>query len=233
MGTGCLRRPRPPQVLLRSIRPSVRRQAGAALLAALLLMLALLMLGVSAAHTALAGAKSARNERERQIAFAAAEAALADAERDIDGGANPSSARAMAFAGGDASVFAAGCADAGSGLCRHVAPPAAPAWQSADLAGDPACCAAYGAYTGASMPAGVGLLPAAAPRYIVELLPQPAGGGHLYRITALGVGSHGRTRVVLQSYYRKAAVPGQPGQRSGWREIANWQELHQAAIEAK
>jgi type IV pilus assembly protein PilX len=201
------------------------RERGAALVTMLFLMLALLMMSLSATRAALAGAKSARYERDRQVAHAAAEAALADAERDIDGAAGPASPRTAIFTAPDADAFAERCAGQAekAGLCK-VAPGAAPpAWQAADLAGEAGV--EYGRFSGRVLPAGAGSLPAAAPRYLVELLP---GAQPLFRITALGVGADPATVVVLQSYYRRA-VGGAPGRRLGWREIANWPELHRAA----
>jgi Tfp pilus assembly protein PilX len=215
------------------------REPGAALVTALVLVLAVLMLGVSAARIALNAGKSARLERERHIALQAAEAALADAELDIAGGAEPASARAAALAAGSAAAFADGCGRSGDGLglCRAAAEPAAPVWQAADLAGDVAV--PYGRFTGAGMPLGGGLLPARAPRYIIERLAPPGSeaGGILYRITAIGFGSRASIRVVLQSVYRRAPAGGGPGpvalpeKRISWREIANWPELHAAATE--
>jgi Tfp pilus assembly protein PilX len=214
-------------------------ERGFALVTALLLMLAVLMLAVSAARIALNAGKSARLERERHIALQAAEAALADAERDIAGGAEPASARAAALAAGSAAAFAEGCGRTGDGLglCRARAAPAPPAWQAADLAGDAAV--PYGRFTGAGMPTGSGLLPARAPRYIIERLAPPGSGtaAILYRITAIGFGSHESARVVLQSVYRRAPAGGSPAplalpeKRISWREIANWPELHAAAAE--
>ena len=64
-----------------SARAILHHEGGAALLIALVLLLAVLIVGVSAARTALDTEKSARNMRDRLIAFQAAEAALADAER--------------------------------------------------------------------------------------------------------------------------------------------------------
>ncbi|HBF50447.1 MAG TPA: hypothetical protein DDX04_08855, partial [Massilia sp.] len=69
--------------------------------------------------------------------------------------------------------------------------------------------------------------PSQAPRYIVELLAS-AGADPLYRITAIGFGASEATRVVLQSYYRRATAT-MPAQRLGWREVANWPELHAAS----
>lgn len=219
---------------------SSSRERGAALVTALFLMLAVLMIGVAAARSAVNGAKAARHERDRQVALLAAEAALADAERDIEGGADPGSERAALLAGGSQAAFADGCAGSGArfGLCARTAPPAAPAWQAADLA-DPAIAVGYGSFTGAALPTGAGLLPARPPRYVIELLAVPGAtpsAGSFYRITALGFGSGEATRVVLQSTYRKASAgaPPEPAplpeKRISWREVANWPELHAAAI---
>jgi type IV pilus assembly protein PilX len=220
-------------------------QRGAVLVVALCLMLAVLMIGVSAARSALDAAKSARHERDRHTAFGAAQAALADAERDIEGGAGPASPRTALFAPGSSTGFVAGCGAAGDnlGLCALAAPPAAPAWQSAGLAHDGGVGVAYGSFTGAVMPTGTGLLPARLPRYLVELVPIPGSAppaGRVYRVTAIGFGSNDATRVVVQAYYHKplpalpgapAAVAGLPAGRISWREIANWDALHRATLE--
>lgn len=209
--------------------PPYIRQQGAVLATVLFLMLAVLMMSVSSTRAALMAATSARVERDRHVAFAAAEAAMLDAERDIDGAAGPASPRAAIFAHGDAGAFMDGCGGGAerSGLCRLAAPPAAPAWQAADLAGERAV--EYGRFSGWEMPTGAGLLPARPPRYLIELLPAP-GAQPRYRITAIGFGADAATIVVLQSYYTRAAAGGGgAGRRLGWREIANWPELHRAA----
>jgi len=192
------------------------REQGAVLMVALCVMLALLIVAVSAARTALNAEKSARAERDRQIAFQAAEAALADAERDIEAPAG--SARGVMFARGSTAGFVAGCG-AGAhnpalGLCRYVHK-AIPAWQRSALAEDQSAgvrTVAYGQFTGARMPVGKGTLPARLPRYVIELMPFARAGedaarhtGNFYRITAIGFGASAATRVVLQSMYLKAA----------------------------
>jgi type IV pilus assembly protein PilX len=58
---------------------SSARQSGAALLIALVALIVVMLLGVAAAQTALMNEKSSRNDRDRQLAFQAAEAALHDA----------------------------------------------------------------------------------------------------------------------------------------------------------
>jgi len=93
-------------------------QGGIALLTALLLMLAVLMTSIAAARSAINGARSAQHERDRMLALQGAMAALADAERDIDGGSDPGSARAAALAAGQAAAFAAGCRG-GTPRCRR------------------------------------------------------------------------------------------------------------------
>ena len=208
------------------------RQQGAALATVLFLMLAVLMMSASSMRAALSAAKSARYERDRQVALAAAEAALVDAERDIDGAAGPTSPRTAIFATNDAGAFMERCTGGAerSGLCRLNGPAGVPAWQAADLAGDLAV--EYGRFTGRSMPTGAGLLPARPPRYLIELLPAPAplhGTAPRYRITAIGFGAEAGTVVVLQGAYQRAAGAATAGRRLGRREIANWPELHRAA----
>ena len=51
-------------------------QSGAALLTMLMMLMLVLMLGIAAAQIALQAGKLSRNERDRHIAFTAAEAAL-------------------------------------------------------------------------------------------------------------------------------------------------------------
>ena len=200
------------------------RPKGVALLTALFVLLALTIIGMSAAQTALNAEKSARIERDRHLAFQAAEAGLLDAEHDIEGGADPASARAALFANASALGFVDGCgagpASANLGLCAYT--PAAPAWQLAALdapanaANAPGAGATattpYGKFTGAVLPVGAGALPARAPRYVIELMPLARAGedaghraGNLYRITAIGFGARDTTHVVLQAFYRKVA----------------------------
>lgn len=194
-------------------------QHGAALLVTLCILLALMMLGVGAMRAALGDEKSARGERDRAIALQAAQAALADAERDIEGGAAPTSARAALFARG-APGFAPGCgagkANPALGLCGRSDPPAAPAWQSARLDQDDGANAhyvEYGWFTAAFMPVGRGTLPARLPRYIIEHIPlvragHAANGAEepFYRITAIGFGTTATHHVVLQAYYLKTST---------------------------
>jgi type IV pilus assembly protein PilX len=203
-----------------------RREGGIALLTALILMLAVLMTGIASTRGALQSARAAAHERDRGLAVQMADSALFDAQRDIEGGLEPGSARANAIAHGDPDAFVGGCGGGRpySGLCAHQ-PDAAQ--QAALLAEDDGPAVVFGSFTGSAMPEGEGGLPAEAPRYLIELMPA-SPDGQLYRITARGAGSMPGTYAALQAYYRKP-LDGAPGRRVGWRELGNWSELYAAA----
>lgn len=192
-------------------------QRGAALVTALLIMLALMIVAVSAARAALHAEKTARGERDHTMAFQAAEAALADAERDIEGGIDPGSARAALFARNSVQGFERDCGaepNTNVGLCLRTEAPETPAWQSAALSRPgqgQLRSVELGRFTGAAMPVGRGTLALRLPRYIIELMPLALAGtdaadraGNFYRITAIGFGASESSHVVLQSYYLKA-----------------------------
>lgn len=187
------------------------RQRGIALLVSLMLLIMVMLLGVSAAQLALQGEKAARGDRDRDVALAAAEDGLMDAERDIQDSSDP--ARRAAFAGADA--FADKCGAGGVGLRVRAAAGKTPVWQVVDLAGTEdggACTVTHGAYTASSMRTGEGFLPFKKPRYVIERMEchQPgadasagAAPQYCYRVTAIGFGAKPETEVVLQSVFSK------------------------------
>lgn len=203
--------------MMAALREMTLYQQGVALLVAMLMLVAVLLIGASAARLAWQGEKAARAERDRHVAFQAAEAALADAEREIESGE-----RSALFAEGSASGFESGCGAAGvkQGLCVRAASGVAPAWQTVDLAADEGVAVRsvpYGLFTGAQMETGQGFLPFKRPRYIIERVPyhrpgEEAGATpqYFYRVTAIGFGARASTEVVLQSSYRKADGGGTP-----------------------
>ena len=201
-------------------KPPEAGQRGVSLVVSLIMLVAVLILGTSAAQLALQSEKASRNDRDRQIAFQAAEAALMDAELDIENSPASSASRSKLFSKGSALGFptegedVCHAASAGKhhGLCRRTPDGTAPAWQSVDFADDAASSARsvpYGKFTGQSFPAGQGPLPGKLPRYIVELMPYHKQGegvdqaGYFYRITAIGFGPRETTQVLLQTFYRK------------------------------
>lgn len=181
-------------------------QRGVTLPVTFLLLLAALSLGASAAHTSMLGEKAARAERDRLIAFQAAEDAMKDAERDINAGLGMP-LEVPPSPGGDE-------------------PAPAPAWQTVNLAGDGGT--EYGALTGAGMNVGEGALPFRRPRYLVERIaytPSGAAPAYYYRVTVIGFGSRPGAETVLQASY----TPPLPIRRHSWREIMDWQALHDVA----
>jgi type IV pilus assembly protein PilX len=204
----------------------------------LVLMVLVLAMGLAAARMASYAGKAALFDAGRHTALASAEAALADAERDIAGPGSGSPGRESMFAAG-ASAFSQQCGRGADdlGLCLAKPVPQAPAWQTTDLAHDDPGTVALGTYTGARMATDGVALPARLPRYLIELVPAAGASGSLYRVTAIGFGEQAATQVVLQTFYhRAAAAPAPPtpndmaSGRIAWREVANWPELHKRAL---
>ncbi|KQW93966.1 hypothetical protein ASC94_15570 [Massilia sp. Root418] len=196
-------------------------EQGIALLVTLLMLIAVLLLGASAARMAMLGEKAARAERDRYVAMQAAEDALADAEKEINGSAASAPARAALLAAGNGLGFLPGCGvgadNPALGLCAHAGGDAA-AWETVDIGDDGAASRSvpFGRFTGAAMETGQGFLPFRRPRYIIERMPyhppgEDAGGAHyLYRVTAIGFGARESTEVVLQASFRQADAGGTP-----------------------
>ena len=196
------------QAVPRSAAPR-RVAAGFSLLLILLMMVVLSMLTLGAMNSSIVQERMVGNARDRHVALQAAEAALRDAELDIETNIDSSSG------------FAEGCA---SGLCiapsdTASGPVSAPLWQSLSWA---ASGRAYGSRTGAAVLLGPdNLALSEQPRYIVERLPtlpptagESAGFGggwsnsptvhaRAYRITVQASGIRAATVVMLQSVYVK------------------------------
>jgi type IV pilus assembly protein PilX len=216
-----------------------RRACGAVLATTLVLMVLVLMLGLAAARLAGNSEKLTRFDAGRHTAFAAAEAALADAERDIAGPSGGAPGRESILAAGP-SALPPHCGHGADdlGLCLGSSGQQPPDWQATDLAHDDSTTVVFGTYTGARMPTDGAGLPRRPPRYLIELLPPRAGvTGTLCRVTAIGFGEQEGTQVVLQSLYHRPAAGGPPSPndlpagRIAWREVANWSELHKHAIQ--
>lgn len=206
--------------------PRRHRQHGSALLLTLILLAASMLLGAATAGLSLMNEKAARNGRDRDIAFQAAEAALSDALLDLQQGR------------GQLSTFPAQAGECGAqgtaqaGLCRSDA---APLWKSPALASR---AIAYGSLSGRTFAYGSATLAAQAPRYLIELLQLPdqhpnASAAPLlrYRISALGFGPQPHNRVLLQTIHRidirndqwRDDTPAKlaPGPLLSWREISD------------
>lgn len=194
-------------------RNSLKRQRGATLLVGVIFLIVLTLLGVSAATISALDEKMARNLRDRNIAFQAAEASLRDARRDI-----LISRKVKGYSGFPA-IAADGSATCNNGvdigLCRPAtAINTVPAWEV--FLEDANRSVAYGSktnlstaqkFTSSTIQGGV----TAQPRYIIEVLPDPNTTESLkpgsvikvlYRISSIGYGSNDGTRVLLQEVIR-------------------------------
>ena len=196
----------------------LHRQRGASLIVSLLMLVAVLLLGISAAQLSLQGEKASRNDRDRQIAFQAAEAALQDAEMDIENSPDAKSRSTLFSENPVIANFIDGCGAGDSnvnlGLCTTASPGSSPVWLTVDFTDAGASTTKsvpFGNFTGQTMQTGKGSLPSKLPRYIIEVLGYNAAGAvtdaeskkYFYRITAMGFGVRESTQVVLQAFYRK------------------------------
>lgn len=205
---------RRPHLLIRS------RQGGIALIVSLLMLVVIMLLGTSAGQIALLNEKASRNDRDRLLAFQAAEAGLMDAELDIEHSPDAARSRSHLFSAKSARGFPGegdeeclgGQANVYLGLCKGAQDAATPVWLTVNFQateGAGARSVPYGMFTGQTLQTGVGALPRKPPRYIVELMPYNKQGesadtpSYFYRITAIGFGARDTTQVVLQTFYRK------------------------------
>lgn len=199
--------------------PRTRAQRGVSLVIVLMILVIVSILGVSGIQISLLGERSARNDRDAQIAWQAGESALLDAEFDIEGQPAASSAKRNGiFAPGktDIAKFATGCGTSGQsrGLCA-LNLGEKPAWLTVDFTatGNSAPTTPFGTFTGRTFPSGAkGMQPTKPPRYVIEAIPDPetvrtanpgdAQSKYIYRITAMGFGPNAETQAVLQTLYR-------------------------------
>lgn len=180
-----------------------QRQSGAVFVTGLIFLLALSLLGITAAKMATIEERMSANMRDRMLAMQAAEMALRYAEhhiRDNDPSTNsPRSIEGM-------SEFDTNCTD---GFCYYGAGVDAPA-KSWDTYCSPACPINYIegnvfrfngiTYTAPALPVGV-----PAPTYLIEGIQKTPPGNTLryyYRITVRAQGAKQGTVVWIQEVFR-------------------------------
>jgi type IV pilus assembly protein PilX len=203
-----------------TMRKPATSQRGFSLITTLILLIVVTVLGLAASRIVLMSEKTSRFDRDTQIAFQAAEAALVDAEIDIQGTKDAagdyiaSGLRMDQFDSKNRTVatFPVGC---GTGTQRGMCTPTSitkSVWYEVDFTDDSANAKTvkFGEFTNREFVVGEkGIRPEMAPRYIIEpidyLVPGSASGKEiLYRITAMGFGPRKETQVVLQVVFRKA-----------------------------
>lgn len=190
-------------------------QRGFSLITTLILLAVVMTLGIGASQMVLLAERSTRFDRDQQIAFQAAEAALLDAEFDIRGPNSSTGQRMTTFSGRltDLVNFSDGCGTGTSrGLCLPSAAATKPVWYAVDFTDESntAKTAKFGDFTGRTLSTGsTGIRSEILPRYVVEIIPDTTSGSSqtspkaLYRVTAMGFGPRKETQAVLQMIFRK------------------------------
>lgn len=190
-------------------------QHGASLIMVMIILTIVSMLGIAGIQVSLMSERGARNDRDLQLAWQSAEAALIDAQNDIAGPA--ASTRRAIFTGKQLFNFVDGCGTSGNsrGLCMMVSS-GRPTWLRPGFdfsaTGANAPSASYGEFTGRSFASGtVGVQPAQAPRYVIEIMDDYGNTDlgadapkkkYLYRVTAIGFGPRTDIQAVIQMIYR-------------------------------
>lgn len=198
---------------LRIQTPNVRaRTRGASLIIVMIVLTVTSLIGVAAIQISMMSERGARNDRDQQLAWQSAEAALIDAENDIFGPGS-STRRNVFTASSDITAFANDCGSSGNslGLCNLVST-GKPAWLAVDFTstGAGAATTPYGTFTGRVFAAGgVGVQPSKVPRYVIEPIRDPTDRDltnpspqYIYRVTAMGFGPRDDIQAVVQMIYR-------------------------------
>jgi type IV pilus assembly protein PilX len=173
-------------------------QRGAALVIALVLLVAMMLIGLTAFYSSKQEERLARAGRDGLVAREAAEAALRYAEGQIASGVISSN---LGFNS---------CPNtASTGLCSNYASgPMSVLLASAAIATSPTTVATVPstAWNGGSL----GSYSLLAPRYAIEAIPDQAAGSdlstesYIYRITGWGFGFNSNIVTVMESIYRPA-----------------------------
>ena len=195
-----------------------RSQRGAILMISLIFLVILTLIGISAMSTTTFEEKMAGSSRDWNLAFAAAEAAVRDAEYDITSKYLPNQAAAVR-PGGVSGLSGFGdqtdaenntCSTSGSafkeGLCRRNA---GQPTTVATFASNDTFSVSYGTYTGAVAASYLIKGVAQQPRYIITGFKTATTGSSVatpvifYEITARGFGSNPNTQVTLREVFRR------------------------------
>ena len=189
------------------------RQRGMALVFVLIMISIVFVIAAVSSRVVTLGERAARNDRDRQTAFQAAEAALSDAEMDIMGPNTSASQRVAMFGTLPADE---GCSSASTtrGYCGALASGAYKAIFADESTSHQ--YATFGDFTNRASEFPVsagGALPVKLPRYIIEKSlisfrnrAQAAGAPFdAFVVTAIGYGIQPGTQVVLQAVISKPA----------------------------
>jgi len=176
---------------------------GVSLVIVLIFLAILSGLAITAIQSSTFSSRIAGNESDRTLAFQAAEAALRDAEYDInnviaDGTTPCSTATPVCRAD---PIYRGNGFDTTCPLGRCVPNSVSPVWEvSSNWSSSSVTSVAYGTYTGATA------IPVVSrqPRYMLEYF--NINGYAVYRITAVGFGANDSTRAYLQTSVKAKPV---------------------------
>jgi type IV pilus assembly protein PilX len=209
-----------------------QQQKGMALIVVLGLMSVVFVVAAISVRLTLLAERSARNDRDRQIAFQAAEAALADAELDIMGPNSSANKRCSMKADTAGPLFSnSSCGNSTTskdrGLCGGESATTDPFFRTVNFEATNDTDRRYvtlGEFTGRSTTftiSGGGGLSAQVPKYIIELvnhIPPVSANGKpaeatartkAFLVTAVGYGTSANTKVMLQAtIFKPLATPG-------------------------
>ena len=197
-------------------RSTVHKQSGIALVFVLIMMTMVFSIAAITSKLVTNAERTARNDRDRQTAFQAAEAALSDAEIDLMGPNTYVAQRVSSFDSQGASVGCLSTVDM-RGFCGASADPSKPNYRLVNF--DDATVtrqyATLGEFTGRedSFPvSNNGALPSKLPKYIIEKitldfanrgLPSGSRAFNGFVVTAVGYGLNADTKVYLQALISK------------------------------
>jgi type IV pilus assembly protein PilX len=167
-----------------------RRHGGAALITSLLFLVVITLIGLSIFSTTTAEEKISRNARDREVAFAAAEAALRDAELRLTGRWRMPSVAPFK------SDFSPSCAN---GLCDARTATPTPPLHSRDFFDAASSAVPISTVTGS--PKLPGFPDPRQPRYMIEMLCGASCKEEIFRITVQARGRLPNTMVMLQEIY--------------------------------
>ena len=178
--------------------PTFATQRGAVLIMALMFLTLLTLMGVTAMTNSSSQEKMARATRDYNTAFQAAEAALRDAENDING-SDGSGSRNPAFIGSaywfDVPLRIPALGGCANGACIPPASGGTPVWE---VAANWTNAANYGQFTFAQALPSTGSGGVGQPaKYMIEYI-GAVGTQYAYRITARGYGPNSVQTVMLQ-----------------------------------
>lgn len=162
------------------------RQSGFSLLVAMIFLVIMAMLGVTASHVNTLQERMAGHTRDRDIALQAAEAALRDAEATLTAKCGDAKVQGYVATNGNSAAD----------------------WDTTFGTVDGTICAnCFNPPSGSLPTTGTGAV-AYPPEYLIESKPGPGvkscsgSGTHVYRVTARGVGGSVETTVILQAEYQ-------------------------------